>query len=157
MSDEMYTPSDFSLFPWMQYVLEEYGQREVRGSGSNRRIDAYLRSVGVAAGDETAWCSAFANWCMEQANIMGTGRANARSWLNWGDSCLARPTYGAVTVLWRGSRKGWQGHVAFYVGKEGSNLLLLGGNQGNAVSIRTYAASRLLGYRWPIGYTPPAF
>lgn len=151
---EMYTPSDFSPFPWMRYALEEYGQREVAGSGSNPRIDAYLRTVGISAGDETAWCSAFANWCMQQAGIAGTRRANARSWTEWGNSCPAQPAYGAVTILTRGNSNGWQGHVGFYVGREGSNLLLLGGNQGNAVSIRPYAAGRLLGFRWPIGYVP---
>lgn len=93
---------------------------------------------------------------MEQARIRGTNRANARSWLNWGGMCLERPAYGAVTVLWRVRRRHWKGHVGFYVGQEGSNLLLLGGNQGNAVSIRSYPADRLLGYRWAIGYTPDA-
>lgn len=153
---EMYTPSDFSHFPWMRYALQEYGTREVAGSGSNPSVEEYLRSVGNRGGDETAWCSAFVNWCMEQAGIAGTRRANARSWLDWGALCLARPVYGAVTILWRGNPRGWQGHVAFYVGREGRNLILLGGNQGNAVSLRPYAEGRLLGYRWPVGYTPPA-
>jgi uncharacterized protein (TIGR02594 family) len=148
----MFTPSDFHPYPWMQYALEEYGQRERRGTRSNSRIDAYLRSVGQAADDEIAWCSAFVNWCMEQANIMGTGRSNARSWLDWGGSCVGVPGYGVVTILTRGSRNGWRGHVGFYVGREGANLLLLGGNQDNSVSIKEYAASRLLGYRLPIGY-----
>jgi uncharacterized protein (TIGR02594 family) len=151
---EMYTPTDFSSFPWMKYALEEHGQREVRGTSSNPRIDAYLRSVGQSGGDETAWCSAFVNWCMEQARIPGTRRANARSWLDWGsaDACQRSANYGTVVVLSRGNPRGWQGHVGFYVGHEGQNLVLLGGNQGNAVSIRPYAASRLLGYRLPVGY-----
>lgn len=147
----MFTPSDFHPYPWMQYALEEYGQREVRGSRSNSRIAAYLRSVGQAPDDEIAWCSAFTNWCMEQSNIMGTGRANARSWLNWGNSC-AVAGYGAVAVLTRGSRNGWRGHVAFYVGRDGRNLVLLGGNQNNSVCLKEYAASRLLGFRLPVGY-----
>ena len=151
---EMYTPSDFTNFPWMKFALQEYGQREVTGARSNPRIDAYLRTVGISGGDETAWCSAFVNWCLEQVGIPGTRRANARSWLNWSNSttCLQTPSYGAVVILTRGSTSGWQGHVGFYVGHEASNLILLGGNQGNAVSIRPYASSRLLGYRLPNGY-----
>src|SRR5437868_4734207 len=109
---EMYTPVDFTPFPWMQYALQEYGEREVPGPQSNPRILEFLRSVGNNGGDETAWCSAFANWCMTQAGIRGTGMANARSWLTWSNYCLARPAYGAVTILWRGSPNGWQGHVA---------------------------------------------
>jgi uncharacterized protein (TIGR02594 family) len=152
----MFTPLDFTPYPWMQYALEEYGQREVRGRRSNARIDAYLRSVGQAPDDEIAWCSAFTNWCMEQVNIMGTGRPNARSWLDWGSQCIAGPAYGAVTILTRGNPRGWKGHVGFCVGQEGPNLLLLGGNQDNSVSIKPYAARRLLGYRLPVGYTPHA-
>jgi uncharacterized protein (TIGR02594 family) len=152
---EMYTPEDFTLFPWMQHALQEHGIREVPGHGSNTRIQEYLRSVGINAGDDTSWCSAFANWCMEQAGLRGTDRGNARSWLTWGGQCLVGSTYGAVTVLWRESPASWKGHVGFYVGREGANLLLLGGNQGNAVSIRPYPASRLLAYRWPLGFHVP--
>lgn len=137
----------------MQYAWREAdrGVKEVSGRRDNQDIVSYLASVGLPGHhDETAWCSAFAHWCMEQASIVGSGKANARSWLRWGQR-LARPTYGAVTVLWRGSRSGWQGHVAFYIGEAGDDLILLGGNQGNAVRTRHYAKNRLLGYRWPMG------
>jgi uncharacterized protein (TIGR02594 family) len=145
---EMMTPQNFSPYPWMQYALQEYGVREVAGSGTNPRIAAYLAVVGAGSSDETAWCSAFVNWCMQQAGILGTLKANARSWLKWGNACLAQPTYGAVTVLWRGNPNGWQGHVGFYAGSSGNHIVLLGGNQGNAVSLREYKKSRVLGYRW---------
>src|SRR2546428_8462821 len=128
----MYCPSDFTPFPWMKYALQEYGVREVTGTGCNASIAAYFTTVGLGPDDETSWCSAFANWCMKQAGIKGTGRATARSWLHWGNLSLGIPCYGAVTVLWRGKPNSWQGHVAFYVGTQGKKLLLLGGNQGNA-------------------------
>ena len=152
-------PSDFTPFPWMQYAFEEIGTREVRGHHDNRRIQEYLATVNLGHNhDETAWCSAFANWCMRQAGIQGTGRANARSWLTWAntDACLDRPCFGAVTILWRGQRNGWQGHVAFYTGESQGKLLLLGGNQNNQVCIREYAANRVLGYRWPASHPLPA-
>ena len=154
----MYTPLSFGRFPWMQYAQQELerGVREVAGARHNPRIIDYLRAGGVDAGDETAWCSGFANWCMQQAGIPGTGKSNARSWLDWGGLCLANGVYGAVTILWRVRPNGWQGHVGFYVGAEGGNLLLLGGNQGDAVSIRPYPKSRLLGYRYPLNYIPDA-
>jgi uncharacterized protein (TIGR02594 family) len=154
----MYTPADFSPFPWMRYALQEFGQRETASaSTSNPRVVEYLRAGGVSNGsDEIAWCSGFVNWCMEQAGIRGTVRANARSWLTWGGLCLARPTYGAITVLWRVSPTSWKGHVGFYVGTEGDDLILLGGNQGSAVSLKGYPKDRLLGYRWPPGFRAPA-
>ena len=151
----MFCPADFSPYPWLEYAFAEYGVRETAGAGTTANIARYLATVGLAGhSDETAWCSAFVNWCMEQAGIRGTGRANARSWLDWGGICLGFPTYGCVTVLWRESPTSWKGHVGFYMGREGSQVVLLGGNQGNAVSIRNYPESRVLGYRWPISAMP---
>lgn len=161
MSDDLMNvcPSDFSPFPWMEHAFRELGTREVAGTRDSRRIQEYLATVNLGAShDETPWCSAFANWCMQQADIQGTGRANARSWLSWGNAnaCLSRPCFGAVTILWRGQRHGWRGHVAFYVGDWQGQISLLGGNQGNRVSIREYDAGRVLGYRWPASHPLPA-
>jgi hypothetical protein len=35
------------------------------------------------------------------------------------------------------------------------NPMLLGGNQGDTVSLRRYPRSRVLDYRWPIGFKTP--
>jgi len=136
---------------WLQIAQQEETRcvREVAGSQHNPRIVEYHQTTSSRAStDETPWCSAFVNWCMGQAGLVGTNRANARSWLNWGQA-LAAPRYGCVTVLWRGSPSGWQGHVGFYVRETSSHVYLLGGNQGNAVNVRSYPKTRLLGYRWP--------
>ncbi|HEU5118203.1 MAG TPA: TIGR02594 family protein [Isosphaeraceae bacterium] len=134
--------------PWMQVALAEVGQRELAGARNNNpRILEYLGTVGHFPTDETAWCSAFANWVMLQSGLQGSGRPNARSWLHWGFP-LAHPEYGCITVFRRG-HSSWQGHVAFYVRQEGHHLLVLGGNQGDAVSIARHSRSSLLGYRWP--------
>jgi uncharacterized protein (TIGR02594 family) len=113
-------------------------------------ISDFLRYAGIsAASDQTPWCSAFVNYCMEQAGIRGTRRANARSWLDWGEMSMGLPEFGCVVVLWRESPSSIKGHVGFYTGFRGDKLLLLGGNQGHAVSVAEYPKSRLLGYRWP--------
>jgi hypothetical protein len=52
-----------------------------------------------------------------------------------------------VVVFWRGAREGWQGHVGFYVGRGAGQVLVLGGNQSNAVTVASFTESRLLGYR----------
>ncbi|WP_226573946.1 C40 family peptidase [Acuticoccus sediminis] len=53
-------------------------------------------------------------------------------------------------MFWRGKRDGWQGHGGFDAGRaKNGDILVLGGNQGDAVSIRPYSANQLLGYRWP--------
>jgi lysozyme family protein len=43
------------------------------------------------------------------------------------------------------------GHVGFVVGSQQDKILLLGGNQRNAVTIEAFDTARLLGLRWPHG------
>ena len=153
------TSTHFRLAPWLEWAYLALGETRIPGAGSSPAIVDFLNVVGAGeAGDETAWCSAFANWCMQQAGIRGSGVANARSWLDWGNAALARPVVGCVTVLWRNQPNGWQGHVGFYTGETAGELLLLGGNQTNAsrVTISSYPKTRLLGFRWPVGMPMPA-
>ncbi|MBT7510493.1 MAG: hypothetical protein HN650_08785 [Rhodospirillaceae bacterium] len=75
------------------------------------------------------------------------GRRGARQWQKFG--APAMPTPGAILVFWRGSRDGWKGHVGFYAGEEADAYHVLGGNQGNSVSIARMRRDRLLEARWP--------
>lgn len=134
--------------PWMLAALHELGVREVPGEQASARVVEYLRSTDLdrtmALSDETPWCSAFVNWCMEVCGLVGTNSAAARSWLGWGQG-LTLPRRGAVTVLTRD--KG--GHVGLFVAQTATHVRLLGGNQGNQVCVADYDKSRLLGYRVP--------
>jgi uncharacterized protein (TIGR02594 family) len=152
---KLYLPTDFAPYPWMEFALREYGIREISSRGRTVNVTAYLKATGVGqSSDETPWCSAFVNWCMLMAGFPGTRQATARSWLEWGQS-LSFPVYGCVTVLWRGSRNSSLGHVGLFVGFYGDNLLLLGGNQGRAVSVRPYSKERVIGLRWLDGFPIP--
>ena len=93
-----------------------------------------------------AWCAGFVNGTLKKAGIQGTGKDNARSFLAWGQP-TSNPKKGDIVVLWRGSPGSWKGHVGYYYGTSGDNVLILGGNQNNQVSIETYPKSRVLGYR----------
>lgn len=153
---DLLLPTDFSPYPWMEFALREYGIKGISARGRTVNVVYYLKATGVSrSNDETAWCSAFVNWCMLMAGFPGTGNASARSWLDWGGVSLNFPVYGCVVVLWRGSRDGALGHVGFFVGMQDQNLLLLGGNQGNEVSIRPYSRERVLGSRWLLGFPLP--
>ncbi len=138
--------------PWLTIARAEVGVKERAGKEHNPRILQYLASTTLPTAlrvlDETPWCSAFTNWCMQQAGYVGTGKANARSWLNWGER-LEQPKRGCVVVLWRAMPSGTQGHVAFWLGEANNHVTLLGGNQSNAVCIQPYPKHRVLSYRWP--------
>lgn len=141
--------------PWMPIALGERGVREIVGAKHNHRVLEYhAETRGRATEDETAWCSAYVNWCFDKAGIMPTRSAAARSWLNWGVA-LPRPVVGCVVVLSRGPNPA-QGHVGFLASlPSGGMVRLLGGNQANHVSIALYPQWRVLGYRWPAGVAVP--
>jgi uncharacterized protein (TIGR02594 family) len=125
--------------------------REVPGPGSNPRITLYYRTMDGAAAPtndgEVPWCSYFVNFCCVQAGRHGTGKANARSWEAWGTVVTGAPKPGDIAVFWRVSPTDGRGHVGFYVGEDGNDLLILGGNQGDRVSIAPRPKSQLLGFR----------
>ena len=135
----------------------ELDEREIPGDEDNPRIVLYHSSTSLGAtDDEVPWCSSYVNWIMAAADIPRTGSARARSWLYWGKALDWVP-YGAVCILKRGggNQPGPEileapGHVGFVVGDAGMDkVLILGGNQSNAVSVKSYPVSQVLGYRWP--------
>ncbi|MCK9912991.1 hypothetical protein MXD81_27815, partial [Microbacteriaceae bacterium K1510] len=60
----------------------------------------------------------------------------ARSYLQWGEA-LGEARFGAIAVLSRGSDPA-AGHVGFLVGETQGHVVLLGGNQGDAVGVAAY-------------------
>jgi uncharacterized protein (TIGR02594 family) len=95
----------------------------------------------------TAWCAAFVNASLGKAGMEGTGKLNARSFLDWGQE-VDEPQKGDVAVFSRGDPNGGQGHVGFFDGyNDDGTIRVLGGNQGDAVSIANYSPNALLGFR----------
>lgn len=135
--------------PWLAQAWRELGQAEHAGTRENPRIVAMFREVGHpdVTRDEVAWCAAFCGACLERAGIASTRSLLARSYLKWGAS-LIDPRVGAIAVLSRGTDPG-QGHVGFWLGETDDDVILLGGNQTNAVSVQRFPKSRLLALRWP--------
>ena len=135
---------------WLLVAMDELAQgvAEVLGERHNARILEYHRHTSLgAADDETPWCASFVNWCLAQCWIKGTNSARARSFETWGQ--MSGPDVGAVAVLWRGSPGAATGHVGFLLGHGSGRVILLGGNQGNAVSVTTYPEDRVVCYRRP--------
>lgn len=133
-----------------EFAKKEIGVHET--GDNNPKIIQYLHSVDLDESEqeteETPWCSAFANWCIQKAGGKGTRNAMARSWLTWGKK-LDKPEVGCIVVLWRGSKNSESGHVAFFVGYSDDKQMikLCGGNQSDAVCIKEYAIDKVLGFR----------
>lgn len=135
------------------------GMKEVAGTASNPAILAMLRLDDAwPQGDEVPWCSAFVNYICWLLRLPRSKSLAARSWLNVGRQIAAREALqeNDIMVLSRGSNPAY-GHVGFFAGWSQtetdtppfstSGVLLLGGNQGDSVSIATFPVSRLLGIR----------
>jgi uncharacterized protein (TIGR02594 family) len=151
-----YIPPPGEDFPWMAIAQQELGVSEVPGSGNNPRVLLYLQSTtnlsrSATSRDETPWCSAFVNWCLQQAGYERTKNALARSWLSWGQA-IETPRRGCIVVFQREKKFG---HVGFYLEENVTHIKVLGGNQQNLeskifeVSEKYYPKSELLGYRIP--------
>lgn len=137
---------------WFEIAKGEEGIKEFTGDRDNPEVVKYLKScsklgASLQRNDETAWCSAFVNWCVEKADFEGTESASARSWMNWGKP-LVTPVVGCIVVLRRTSNPAF-GHVGFYVKEDANRVYLLGGNQSDSVNVTTFDKSRVLknGYR----------
>ena len=142
----MSTPN--KMWPVYQKALEYKGLSEIKGPQHNPKILEMFEKVGHAwvKDDETAWCAAFVGFVLSEVGMKGTGKLNARSYLDWGvETKTPRP--GDIVVFWRGSKSGWQGHVAIYHGEDAQGIWVVGGNQGDKVSLVPYSKSQLLGYR----------
>lgn len=118
----------------------------------NAALQDYLNTGGQNLDPAvTAWCAAFVNATLKQSGVEGTNALNARSYMDWGQS-VDEPQRGDVAVFSRGDPNGWQGHVGFFDGyNEDGTIRVLGGNQGDAVSIANYSPDQLLGFRRAAG------
>lgn len=132
------------------------GTREIVGELHNPQILAMLKlDAQWPKDDETPWCSAFVNYIAWLLRLPRSKSLRARSWLLVGrpiGTHLAEP-YNDVCIFARGEHRPLAhiidapGHVGFFSSLEGDDVLILGGNQGDEVSVRPYKLNRLLGVR----------
>lgn len=125
------------------------GTPEGPGLENNPVIMEMYASVGHdwVEHDTVAWCAAFVGHCLERAGIRSTRKLAARSYLDWGLPVeIADVRQGDIGVISRG-RSSWQGHVFFIDRIDGAWVWGLGGNQDDAVNVKRYPVSKLLGVR----------
>jgi len=132
--------------------------REESGPGRNSPFIVWcLESCGFdsTTPDEVAWCSAWLNRLCWILRLPRTKSARARSWLAIGvPTTLQNARPGDIVVLKRGDgvQPGPEvldapGHVGLFSGHDGNAVYVLGGNQGNTVSVANFPVVRLLGIR----------
>lgn len=142
--------------PWIAEARKHIGLLEnTSKTAHNPQIIRWLDQMGSFTGearawwreDETPWCGLFVGVCLGL-----TGRFVVKEWYRaraWESNLmnkLTRPAYGCIVTFTRNGG----GHVGFVVGEDAfGNLMVLGGNQSNRVSIVPFAKTRVTGYYWP--------
>ena len=97
---------------------------------------------------QVPWCAAFVNSVLGLSGAQGSGSLAARSLLKVGTP-TNDPTKGDIVVLSRGSDPS-KGHTGFFVGyTEDGDVKILGGNQDDSVSVKTFPRDAVLGFRKP--------
>ncbi len=150
------TPPNLPELPHIAIARSCLGQREIKGAKHNPFIAGLWPALGITwfNDDETPWCAAFGNYCLEKGGykrLKAGLAARALAFKDYGVA-LDRPAYGCLAVKERSGG----GHVTFVVGKDQhGNLMCLGGNQNDAVTIAPYKADAFVAFRWPGTYPLP--
>lgn len=138
-------------------ALKLFGTRETAGAGNTPAIMAWAREIGgdiakVYTADSIPWCGLFAAIVAKRAGKpLPSSPLWARAWASWGDKS-PRAALGDVLVFVRNGG----GHVGLYVGEDASAYHVLGGNQGDAVSIVRIAKTRCIAVRRLYSVAVPA-
>jgi uncharacterized protein (TIGR02594 family) len=140
---------------WLIAARAKLGTREAPGAANSPTIMAWAKRLGtkvlgiVYNADSTPWCGVFVAACMQEAGITPAPIAvRAKAWATWGQNLRPEKVApGAVLVFDRAGG----GHVAFYVGEDPDAYHVLGGNQGDRVSITRIEKGRCIARRWPVG------
>lgn len=146
---------------WLQAGLALLGTKEFAGARDNQVILDWAHDLGDKIAkeythDSIPWCGLFAAHCLAAVGLKGPAQP---LWaLNfageWPSVRLDGPAVGAFAPMLRDGG----GHIMQVVGRDQhGNVMGLGGNQHDSVSVAPFAVSRLnKGFWWPAGVPLPA-
>lgn len=101
-----------------------------------------------------SWCSAYVGSMLKRSGVDIKDTTSKRPiessqyWLGTG-VLMEEPEFGCIVVFdWGGGK----GHVGFCTGKtKTGSLIILGGNQNDAVNEKAFLLGKVAGYVWPEG------
>lgn len=131
-------------------LVEAYkliGIKEVLGKDNNPKILAWAKELGLEktyTADEIPWCGLFVAYaCHMAGKTVVDNPLWARNWSKFGTKQDVA-MLGDILVFERGANSG---HVGIYVGEDKTAYHVLGGNQGDSVSIVRILKTRCIGIR----------
>jgi len=123
-------------------AVKMLGTKEVVGKVHNPVILNWAKELGldkVYTNDEIPWCGLAIAYAAHKAGLTVVDKPLwALSWAKWGVAAK-EPMLGDVLTF----KRDGGGHVGIYVGEDKDCYHVLGGNQGNAMSVSRILKSRL--------------
>ena len=133
---------------WVEEARKHIGLKEITPNYQHK-IKARQKQLVCEWLGNVAWCGVFVAHCLKTAGKPYPDKFWAAKSFESTPVELSNPAVGCIVVF---TRKGG-GHVGFVVGKDDKgNIMVLGGNQGDSVNIKPFAASRTRSYYWPSIY-----
>jgi len=118
------------------------GTKEIVGKQHNPVILGWAEELGlqkVYTADEIPWCGLAVAYATHKAKLEVIDKPLwALSWAKWGTE-VKEPMLGDILTF----KRDGGGHVGIYVGEDKDCYHVLGGNQGNAMSVTRIVKSRL--------------
>jgi uncharacterized protein (TIGR02594 family) len=105
------------------------------------------------ATDQTPWCAAFMNWCLQRACKPNTNSASSGSFRCFAQPAPNPPAVGDIAVFKKRGEDAkcrGRGHVAFWLRAEADWVEVLGGNQSHQIKVSKYPAREAVA----VGDTP---
>lgn len=135
---------------WLEAGIKLIGVAETPGSKNTKTIMNWAKDDNFKdyTADSIPWCALFMNHILMSVGLKGTGTLWALDFAGkWPSVKLIGPAVGAFAPM----KRTGGGHIICIVGKDQhGNIMGLGGNQSDQVSIVPFAKSRLnQGFWWP--------
>jgi uncharacterized protein (TIGR02594 family) len=144
--------------PRMQQITEsqnlfQAANKELGMKEGMPELNAYLSKANPNLDPSvTPWCAGFVGSVLNANGLKGTGSLAAKSYLNYGTP-TKQPSQGDIVVFndMTGRNDPAHGHVGFVqsIDSKRGVVSVIGGNQGNQVSIKEYPLSFVAGFRIP--------
>ena len=128
-------------------LLAEGGWKELhKQGGTNPKIKFLWDEIGYNGAnyaDKVAWCAVFTGAVLKRSGNKYIKTAQSRKYAGYGKKVsLDEVKQGDIVVFFRGGRDSGKGHVGFATGnKTDRTIEVLGGNQSNTLSVRSYQLS----------------
>ncbi len=158
--------------PWLLKMRSMNGLSETPGTADNTKILAMADNIATIFPDMKSYCDQYNHdsipWCgLTVADCVATYGIRppfvkgsdtdcflwARSWADDPNYVVLKtPRLGCIVVLTRSGG----GHVSLYESTSGSNYMLRGGNQSDAINLAAFPKSSVIALVWPKDEPIPA-